>query len=422
MTVKFWLKLLLFFLNFCQCLQSEDDVLLQTEYWINSDDDNGKPSFHTLVIYNSNTMAIDEQIDSFCINSMILNLNFCERVRVDVLRQIGQLDSITPTSTESLPFKINTIWILWWQGWDLAPPIVLKCLESWRYHHSSLEWNIMLLDKNNIANFIDLNSIIPDNIRNSISIISISDILRWMLLYQYGGIWVDATIFCHKPISSWLNLAHKSNRSNDIDNLNKSEILSNECTSSSREHELTCIKDVNNNSDYYNCNNNNNNFHTTGFFAFTNGAFIQTKYLSFFLISIKHGYIVSKMVDYIKTYWHKRTREHFYFWQNYLFALLYDHDNKFKQNWDDIYNFPISNNINNNTELLNYYHQMTIDMHLLQNSLSNQMNMSLSQWLCHPTVPFSKLTHKYRPNDTNSEGSVYEYIIGYKFDQTCSYE
>jgi mannosyltransferase OCH1-like enzyme len=49
---------------------------------------------------------------------------------------------------------IKTIFILWFQGFDNAPIIVKKCVDSWKHYNP--DWNIILLDHTNLCKYIDL--------------------------------------------------------------------------------------------------------------------------------------------------------------------------------------------------------------------------------------------------------------------------
>jgi len=86
------------------------------------------------------------------------------------------------------------IWVLWWQGIDNAPPIVKSCVDSIiekRGNHP-----VIILNKDNISRYINL----PDYVCNKLNegkmtITHFSDILRFALLYEHGGVWMDATIY-----------------------------------------------------------------------------------------------------------------------------------------------------------------------------------------------------------------------------------
>ena len=86
------------------------------------------------------------------------------------------------------------IWVCWWQGEDNAPEIVKICLKSIRKHCGQYE--VILLDKDNYKQFVELPDFIIDKLKNKIiTITHFSDILRMALLKKYGGIWVDSTMY-----------------------------------------------------------------------------------------------------------------------------------------------------------------------------------------------------------------------------------
>lgn len=89
------------------------------------------------------------------------------------------------------------IWILWWQGEDKAPNIVKKCINSVREYSGTHP--VIVLDKHSYDNYVQINADIVEKLKKgNISITHFSDILRLNLLYQNGGIWVDATILACK--------------------------------------------------------------------------------------------------------------------------------------------------------------------------------------------------------------------------------
>jgi len=92
------------------------------------------------------------------------------------------------------------IYIVWFQGFNNAPYIVNKCLESWYYYNS--DWEIVKIDNNNLHKYITLPNIIKKN--KNISLNVLSDVIRLLLLQKYGGIWVDATLFCNRRLNEWI--------------------------------------------------------------------------------------------------------------------------------------------------------------------------------------------------------------------------
>lgn len=85
------------------------------------------------------------------------------------------------------------IWVLWWQGLDEAPSIVKLCINSMKKNIEKKE--IVIITKNNFEKYINLPQFIIEKFNNgNISIQHFSDIIRFYLLYYYGGLWLDATI------------------------------------------------------------------------------------------------------------------------------------------------------------------------------------------------------------------------------------
>jgi hypothetical protein len=95
----------------------------------------------------------------------------------------------------------KTIWILWLQGFDAAPIVVQKCLQSWKRQNPG--WNVVELDQHNLSTWVDLPAIVGGN-RPDLTRQATSDIVRINLLATHGGIWVDSTCFCCKPLDEWI--------------------------------------------------------------------------------------------------------------------------------------------------------------------------------------------------------------------------
>ena len=176
----------------------------------------------------------------------------------------------------------KNIYILWFQGFENAPEIIKRCVDSWK--HYNLDWNIILLDNTNINKYIYIQEYI-DMTNKDINFTALSDVIRIILLTTYGGLWVDATTFCNKPLNDWLP------------------------------------KYIN-----------------SGFFAFSKPS--EDKLIStWFLYSEKEHYITSAWLKSIVDYYKIHNQPHTYFWVHYLFGDLYNSDNKFKEIWEKILKF-----------------------------------------------------------------------------------
>ena len=91
------------------------------------------------------------------------------------------------------------IWVCWWTGIDSAPQLVQQCVKSIKKNSGSHTVNF--IDKDNYMNYID----IPDFImrkqkEGKMGLAHFADYLRVSLLEKYGGLWLDATIFCSEII------------------------------------------------------------------------------------------------------------------------------------------------------------------------------------------------------------------------------
>ena len=168
---------------------------------------------------------------------------------------------------------------LWLQGWDQAPPIVKSCLKTWQAHNE--DWTLHALSLDTMAQFIDTERIFPTVHARHLPPELLSDIIRIYLLRHYGGVWVDSTTYCLRPLNEWLPQKTES-----------------------------------------------------GFFAFSNPA--PDRMLStWFLSAAKGNYIVEKWSDATQQYWQERSAREHYFWFHYLFADCYRMDPFFKKMWDN---------------------------------------------------------------------------------------
>lgn len=88
----------------------------------------------------------------------------------------------------------NIIWIFWWQGENKMPAIVKKCYKSILRNRGKRR--VILVTKDNVKNISTIPNYIYIKIeKKEITLTHFSDILRFNLLDNYGGLWVDATIY-----------------------------------------------------------------------------------------------------------------------------------------------------------------------------------------------------------------------------------
>jgi hypothetical protein len=155
----------------------------------------------------------------------------------------------------------RVIWIYWDSPVEQAPPFVQYAIQSWRSKNP--EWEVRVLDDNSLTRFITVPTAPTGR-----KIQGKSDAIRLALLRRHGGIWVDATCACARPLDQWLPPLMNS-----------------------------------------------------GFFAFPDtypGRIIQ----SWFLAAAPENELVVEWANLALPYYSKRGRIRHYFWVMYLFEYL----------------------------------------------------------------------------------------------------
>lgn len=100
------------------------------------------------------------------------------------------------SSYEKIP-----IWVFWWQGEEEMPFIVKKCYENLQNNIPKEKCKVNLITKENYKNYVKLPSYIIEKVKlGKISLTHFSDIMRFNLLYNYGGLWIDSTIYLTTPL------------------------------------------------------------------------------------------------------------------------------------------------------------------------------------------------------------------------------
>jgi len=93
--------------------------------------------------------------------------------------------------------------ILVWTYWEPqpSPKIVQKCYENWK--EKGKLHNVNVLHPDNITEYIPKDEY--DRIcKNAENLAVKSDFISLYLLYKYGGVWIDGSVFLNKPLLDWL--------------------------------------------------------------------------------------------------------------------------------------------------------------------------------------------------------------------------
>lgn len=184
-----------------------------------------------------------------------------------------QVDTPQIQFTESAQPRV--IWICWFQGLDNAPLLVKRCIESVYKHSGALK--IVIITE---SNFLDYISLPPDIIKKYksglIGKAHFSDILRCCLLHKYGGIWLDATMFLTRELSTpFLNLPFCSLRFKNL---------------------------------------------------LSSGSISNGLWTTYFLASEKNGYLIECIMNSLIKYWQKYDVAIDYFLMDYVFLYFFEKD------------------------------------------------------------------------------------------------
>lgn len=92
----------------------------------------------------------------------------------------------------------KTIWTFWENNETHDNFIINKCIKTW--YDFNKDWNIIILNNNNLEKYIKN---IPNKL-NNYSIQNRSDFYRIYILYYYGGVWLDTSIFFNISIDYFI--------------------------------------------------------------------------------------------------------------------------------------------------------------------------------------------------------------------------
>lgn len=111
----------------------------------------------------------------------------------------GTLEAFDKNYDETLPHESSDkVWICWFQGMENAPALVQKCYQSVKENLKDHE--IVLITDQNMSEYVTFPDYINDKWEKGIiTHTHLTDLLRLELLIRYGGLWLDATVFCSSP-------------------------------------------------------------------------------------------------------------------------------------------------------------------------------------------------------------------------------
>ena len=92
------------------------------------------------------------------------------------------------------------VWVCWLQGEENMPEVVRICIDSIKQNVPK-DYSVEFVDNTNLREWVDIPQRIYDLLHaGKLRPAYFSDIVRMRLLSQYGGIWIDSTVFVSAPI------------------------------------------------------------------------------------------------------------------------------------------------------------------------------------------------------------------------------
>lgn len=125
------------------------------------------------------------------------------RVREVLVRRYGRIIEVAADNAVGSGGKAGDscckvpriVWSAWLQGLDSAPVMVKACLESQRRQLFGYEHRV--IDIHNYHEWVELPPYVVEKYRKGIIPPALfCDLLRLALLKRYGGVWMDASVYC----------------------------------------------------------------------------------------------------------------------------------------------------------------------------------------------------------------------------------
>ncbi|NHL85289.1 capsular polysaccharide synthesis protein [Lactobacillus helveticus] len=115
-----------------------------------------------------------------------------------IMRELNPLFTYTLSEVERSSKKknknSNKIWFFWWQGQDKLTDLSRKCYESILKNRGKRD--VIFISKLNIKKYATLPNYVYEKVdKGQITLTHLSDLIRFNLLSNYGGLWMDATLY-----------------------------------------------------------------------------------------------------------------------------------------------------------------------------------------------------------------------------------
>ncbi|APR27979.1 hypothetical protein BTW26_02655 [Pediococcus acidilactici] len=121
----------------------------------------------------------------------------------DIHRSIKGISFTNDHSKLNEEFK-PVIWVMWWQSENI-PKLVKNNIKRLKQYSN---YPVIILNEKNISKYLRIPPVILKNVKNKkVGLALFSDYIRTALLFKYGGLWIDSTIYAAGEIPDVLEKA-----------------------------------------------------------------------------------------------------------------------------------------------------------------------------------------------------------------------
>lgn len=142
--------------------------------------------------------------DLFATNIFTPSLRLKDKIKLDWLKEnfghvIDKYKNFELDKSELKALTPAPIWVMWLQGEDNMPEIVKACYQSIKANCAGHP--VKLLTQENLKDYVKLPEHIWKRVESKqMTLTHFSNFCRLYLIYTYGGLWLDATIFVTSEI------------------------------------------------------------------------------------------------------------------------------------------------------------------------------------------------------------------------------
>lgn len=164
---------------------------LRVEHYLNLIKHHAKNHTLTMIIFETILLGINNK--SFEIMELCVEYKIKKQLKNNYYKSLIEFHENYDNNVSHE--KSNKVWFFWLQGIENAPEIVKICYNSAKNNLKDKE--VILITEKNMFEYIEFPNFIIEKWKNGIiSNTHLSDLLRLELLINYGGLWLDATVFC----------------------------------------------------------------------------------------------------------------------------------------------------------------------------------------------------------------------------------